>query len=94
MLKKSLTRLNFASSQLFCNLIKIVKADHLSQTHLNMYKSSASLFLCELILSMLFPTTHSLSPSPPPQKFKMNPLRLLYFIQQGFIGQFCDCLQI
>ena len=35
MLKKSLTRLNFASpaSQLFCNLIKIVKADPLSQTH-------------------------------------------------------------
>ena len=35
MLKKSLTRLNFASpsSQLFCNLIKIVKVDHLSQTH-------------------------------------------------------------
>lgn len=95
MLKKSLTRLNFASpsSQLFCNLIIIVKADHLSQTHLNMYKSSASLFLCELILSMLFPTAHSLSPSPP-KKFKMNPLRLCYFTQEGFIGQFCDCLQI
>ena len=34
-------------------------------------------------------------PPPPPQKkFKLNPLRLLYFIQEGFIGQFCDCLQI
>ena len=50
MLKKSLTRLNFASlaSQLFCNLIKIVKADRLPDPLfpilLNMRKSSTSLF--------------------------------------------------
>ena len=37
--------------------------------------------------------TSPLSP-PPKKKFKLNPLRLFYSTQEGFIGQFCDCLQI
>ena len=39
---------------------------------------------------------NNLTPPPPPpqKKFKLNPLRLFYSTQEGFIGQFCDCLQI
>ena len=129
MFKKSLTRLNFAppSSQLFCNLIEIVKADPLPDPLfpilLNMRKSSTSLFcvgryyLCyfpQHILNIeqtflrfkksclnfaqrqtcLVAITSPLSPLPYPKNFKLNPLRLFYFTQEGFIGQFCDCLQI
>ena len=63
MFKKSLTRLNFAppSSQLFCNLIEIVKADPLPDPLfpilLNMRKSSTSLFF--VWVDIIYAISHS-----------------------------------
>ena len=132
MFKKSLTRQNFASpsSQLFCNLIKIVKADPLPDplsqlcwrcakvVHLS-FLCVGRYYLCYFpqdmqsqyrtnVYTMLRPIKKSClnfarrqtclvainSPLPPPlpkQAFKLNPLRLFYFTQEGFIWQFCDC---
>ena len=76
MLKKSLTRLNFASpsSQLFCTLIKIVKADHLSQTHSpsfveHVQKQCISLFVWVDIIYAISHSTFSL-PLPPQKSLK------------------------